>query len=324
MTLSQFECQANDLGQRKIPFLFVIDFEMQRPLLFELRNIDPQTLLYSINGATNAPAVMKRSTITPHLSCNPPSLDTYRNKFDVVFSHLENGNSYLTNLTIKTEVFLNCTLQNIFFYSKARYKLLMHDQLLVYSPEIFVKTAGSKIFSFPMKGTIDASINDAEKVILGDPKELAEHVTIVDLIRNDLSVVANNVRVERFRYIDLLTTNSKQLLQVSSEISGNIDPYYQHNVGSLLVKLLPAGSVSGAPKMKTVEIIQQAENEKRGYYTGVFGIFDGVNIDSAVMIRFIEKSQEQYYYRSGGGITTQSDCEGEYKEALNKIYVPVD
>ena len=175
-----------------------------------------------------------------------------------------------------------------------------------------------------MKGTIDASVANAQSIILGDTKELAEHVTIVDLIRNDLSVVASNVSVVRFRYIDHLVTNRKHLLQVSSEISGDLNAEFKSNVGSLLMQLLPAGSVSGAPKMKTVEIIHRAENEKRGYYTGVFGIFDGENIDSGVMIRFIERFEGKYYYRSGGGLTTQSDCEAEYKEALNKIYVPVD
>ena len=90
-----------------------------------------------------------------------------------------------------------------------------------------------------------------------------------------------------------------------------------------MAKLLPAGSISGAPKKKTVEILKDIENEPRGFYTGVFGIFDGENLESAVMIRFIEQQGEKLYFRSGGGITSMSNPEEEYKEALQKIYVPV-
>jgi para-aminobenzoate synthetase component 1 len=81
--------------------------------------------------------------------------------------------------------------------------------------------------------------------------------------------------------------------------------------------------VSGAPKAKTLEIIREVEGEERGYYTGVFGCFNGAELDSGVMIRFIEKKAEKYYYRSGGGITTQSVVELEYQEVIDKVYVPV-
>ena len=89
-------------------------------------------------------------------------------------------------------------------------------------------------------------------------------------------------------------------------------------------KLLPAGSISGAPKEKTVQIIQQAEGEKRGYYTGIFGYFDGNNLESAVAIRYIEKNEQgEMLFRSGGGITSQSSLEEEYQEILEKVYVPI-
>jgi para-aminobenzoate synthetase component 1 len=175
-----------------------------------------------------------------------------------------------------------------------------------------------------MKGTIDAAIPGAEKMILDDVKELAEHVTIVDLIRNDLSQVATQVEVARFRYLDEIKTVDKKLLQVSSEITGILPGNYLSCLGEIFVKLLPAGSVTGAPKPKTLEIIRQAENEERGYYTGVFGYFDGERVDSGVMIRFIEEIDGKYFYRSGGGITTQSVVEKEYQEIIDKVYVPVD
>ena len=86
--------------------------------------------------------------------------------------------------------------------------------------------------------------------------------------------------------------------------------------------MLPAGSISGAPKTKTVSIIKEAENYERGFYTGVFGVFDGANIDSAVAIRFIEQKNGEFWYKSGGGITHQSNVKEEYIELLKKIYVP--
>jgi para-aminobenzoate synthetase component 1 len=89
-----------------------------------------------------------------------------------------------------------------------------------------------------------------------------------------------------------------------------------------LFELLPAGSISGAPKEKTVEIIKQTETYKRGYYTGICGIFDGQNLDSGVMIRFIEKQGSQYYFKSGGGITVNSIAEEEYHEMIQKVYLP--
>ena len=87
-------------------------------------------------------------------------------------------------------------------------------------------------------------------------------------------------------------------------------------------KLLPAGSISGAPKQKTVEIIREAERSDRGYYTGVFGIFDGRDLDSAVNIRYIEQTDHGLQFRSGGGITAMSKMEDEYQEMMDKVYVP--
>ena len=87
--------------------------------------------------------------------------------------------------------------------------------------------------------------------------------------------------------------------------------------------MMPAGSICGAPKEKTVNIIQQVEGQERGYYTGVFGYFDGEVLESAVSIRYLEKKEDKLWYRSGGGITFLSTEEEEYNELIKKIYVPV-
>lgn len=322
MSIDEFRERMNRLGQLRVPFLFIVDFEMMRPLIFPLSEIDPARVLYEVNGITNAPSTGSVATGI-RLESSPISPDDYRQKFSHVYERLTYGDSYLTNLTIKTEIHLRHTLRELFYASRARYKLLMEDSFLVFSPEIFIQLADGVIRSYPMKGTIDARIQDAAARILGDEKELAEHVTIVDLIRNDLSTVASDVQVERFRYLEKITAADRELLQVSSAISGTVTTHYAANYGDLLLGLLPAGSVSGAPKARTAAIIAASEGEPRGYYSGVFGLFNGAALDSGVMIRFIEQERDRFYYRSGGGITTRSTADKEYQEAIDKIYVPV-
>lgn len=232
------------------------------------------------------------------------------------------GDSFLLNLTVATDLDTDFTLEEIFIRSKARYKLLVPDRFVCFSPETFVILSDGKISSFPMKGTIRADIPNADHIILNDYKESAEHHTIVDLIRNDLNRVATDVRVERFRYIDRLVTNRGEILQVSSQVTGNLPEDYLSRLGDLIFDMLPAGSISGAPKAATVRIIREAEKEDRGFYTGIFGYFDGKSFRSAVMIRFIEQQGNRLRFRSGGGITVNSDCSAEYQEVLQKVYLP--
>jgi para-aminobenzoate synthetase component 1 len=237
--------------------------------------------------------------------------------------NIKNGNTYLLNLTFPTKINTNYALEEIFYSSKAKYKLYCDNKLVVFSPETFVQIQNGKISSCPMKGTIDASVENAEEILLNDEKEIAEHNTIVDLIRNDLSIVAKNVKVEKFRYVETVKTSVKTLLQTSSLISGELRDDYNENIGTLMLSLLPAGSISGAPKKKTVEVIKEVENYSRGYYTGIFGVFDGINLDSAVMIRFIENINGEFYFKSGGGITFMSNPEAEYQEMIDKVYVTI-
>ena len=109
---------------------------------------------------------------------------------------------------------------------------------------------------------------------------------------------------------------------MSSEIEGKLPANWQSCLGEIIWNLLPAGSISGAPKIKTVNIIQSVEERERDYYTGLYGYFDGENFDSAVAIRYIEQDNNDFYYWSGGGITAYSKKEEEYQELKDKIYVP--
>jgi para-aminobenzoate synthetase component 1 len=253
----------------------------------------------------------------------PIGFETYEKAFKKVNFHIRRGDTYLLNLTFPTSIKTNLSLHQLFQITSAPYKLLFRDQFVVFSPEIFIRIRDGIISGFPMKGTIDAGIPDAGKIILEDKKEFYEHNTIVDLIRNDISMVATMVRVKRFRYIDRIRTNRKDLLQISSEITGILPQDFISGLGEILFTLIPAGSVTGAPKEKTVQIIRETEPVERGFYTGICGYFDGTSLDSAVMIRFIEKTANGMVFRSGGGITARSDARNEYFELIDKVYVPV-
>ncbi len=314
--------QINQFGQQSIPFLLIIDFEIKRPIIYPIFNL-PTDILFQTT-------IYKNSTITTKTTTDfrfkkfPVNFRIYKKAFDKIQDNIRAGNTYLLNLTFPTKIETNLSLKEIFLLSKAKYKLLFNDRFVVFSPETFIRIFGGKIYSYPMKGTIDANIPNAREVILNDVKETAEHNTIVDLIRNDLSIVSNNVTVEKYRYIDELVTNDKRLLQVSSVISGDLPENYKEILGDIIFSLLPAGSISGAPKKKTVKIIKDTESYERGYYTGIMGYFDGENFDSAVMIRFIEKKNECLIYKSGGGITYLSDPRSEYEELIKKVYVPIN
>lgn len=313
---------VNTWGAEGRPFLFLVDFELQQPRLFALDELQQEGILMHFPSYTNSSSELIHQKEI-RLQKEAVARSRYQEAFKIVSAELQYGNSFLTNLTMATPVQLNATLTEIYHQAKARYKICYRDEWLCFSPETFVTIRDGFIRSCPMKGTIDASLPNAEQTILNDAKEKAEHFTIVDLIRNDLSQVAMEVEVDAFRYIEKLHTTSKDLLQVSSSIRGQLPNIWRQELGELLWKLLPAGSVSGAPKRKTLEIIQNAEKEARGFYTGVAFYFDGENLDSCVLIRFIEKQTSGYFYRSGGGITTQSKMETEYQELIDKIYVPI-
>lgn len=314
----------NELGNRRQPFFFMVDFKQQKNIVLSLDDIDTEVIQYEMEHRCvkeSEPQILNEDIAIKN-DGYPKSV--YAIQFNQVVSEIKKGNSFLVNLTCETPIHLNVSLKQLFQKLEAKYKLLYKDQFAVFSPETFVRIENGVISSYPMKGTIDATLPNAKETILSSIKEKAEHCTIVDLIRNDLSMVAEQVKVVRFRYIEELTTDCGKLLQTSSEISGKLPEGFNTTIGDIIFKLLPAGSITGAPKNKTMEIIRNTETYERGFYSGVFGVFDGMNLESAVMIRFIERTDHGLVYKSGGGITAFSDLDDEYNEMLNKIYVPVN
>ena len=386
--------KINQLASQDEPFLFVINYQGDKAFIRLLSDINPEECLFDFEGRGNLSHVWKetlkeeiseketwkKETSEKEISettwqIDPPLYEDYKRSFNIVKSNIMAGNSYLTNLTCRVPVSCNLSLEEIFHRAKGKYKLLLRRKrtqaedkahlkeenieenltpFVCFSPETFVRIKGGRIYSYPMKGTLDASLPNAEKQLMEDRKEAAEHATIVDLIRNDLSRVAENVRVDKYRYIDVLHTNKGDILQTSSEISGRLPEDYPHHLGEILDAQLPAGSITGAPKDKTMQIIQEAEGYDRGFYTGIMGIYDHGELNSAVMIRFIEEetspvdfetdgeknfkasegkgdeaskgkrdeASRKLYFKAGGGITSKSDCQKEYEEVIQKIYLP--
>lgn len=316
--------QMNSFGAAGEPFLFAFDYELSEAL-FVPAPLGQKEILFRFGCVSNYPP-------PDHIKANMPVLrivkqDDYRvyaEKFDIILKGLSRGDSYLANLTCSTEVESDVSLKEIFLATESLFGVYLPGRFVSFSPERFVRIENGFISSCPMKGTIDAAETDAEYRIIHDYKESCEHNTITDLIRNDLGMVSERVWVERFRYIDKIVTDRGEILQVSSDVRGELKQGWQSRLGSLILELLPAGSISGAPKPSTVRLIASAEQEKRGFYTGIAGYFDGKVLDSAVLIRFIEvREGGKLFYRSGGGITVNSDSKDEYQEMLAKIYLPL-
>jgi len=307
------------LAQAREPFLFVLSYDLKEQFIQPLSSLD-ENIFFKIGNQRNYPQEPLNKAY--FLKKNPIPFLQYKEALEKVLEEIRVGNTYLLNLTFETPIESNLSLKEIFTYARAKYKLYFKNKFICFSPEKFIEIEANTISTYPMKGTIEASTPNAKEKILANKKEMAEHVMIVDLMRNDLGMVATKVKVEKFRYIEKIRAGDKELLQVSSKISAKLPTNWRENISSILKTILPAGSITGTPKQSTVNIINSIENYKRGFYTGIFGIFDGENLYSAVMIRFIENRDEKLFYKSGGGITIDSDAQSEYEELIDKIYLP--
>jgi para-aminobenzoate synthetase component 1 len=306
----------NTLGKQRKPFLFISDFKAQKLEVILLENLQKEDIEFSIDEDYSY------KEHSHYLKSTPIKFKEYEEKFNRVIKKIESGETYILNLTQATPIDSELTLKEIYSLANAHYKLRFKDKFVCFSPEKFIQIEKDRIHTYPMKGTIDSSLPKAKEQILNNQKEMAEHIMIVDLLRNDLSIISKDVKVEEFRYITEIEAGDKKLLQVSSHISGFVGENWHENIGTILESILPAGSISGAPKKSTLEIIEDIEEYERGFFCGVFGLYNGESFDSGVMIRFIEKTENSYIYKSGGGITLDSEAKLEYNELQDKIYLP--
>lgn len=312
----------NRNGLERRPFLWGIRYDGECGFLVT----DPLTqteILWNVGGIGNDHLVSPETASPPKLRIvNAMSEERYKRMFSIISRGLKGGDSFLANLTGATEVECSGSFRDVFLYSGAPYRLALGERFVCFSPEPFVRIENGRISTYPMKGTADASLPDAEERLLADYKEMCEHYTIVDLMRNDLNSVSTGVHVDRFRYVEKISTSKGDILQTSSEISGTLAENMEYRFGDVILPLLPAGSITGAPKEATVILIDEAETAERGWYTGVFGYFDGIVMQTAVMIRCMQRGYDgRIRFHSGGGITVNSDPHEEYAEMLGKVYL---
>ncbi len=195
-----------------------------------------------------------------------------------------------------------------------------HIELTGASPETLVKLEDSKLFTYPLAGTRKRGKTleedfKLEKDLLNDPKEVSEHNMLVDLSRNDIGKISNFNSVKVEEYMQILRFS--HVMHIGSTVTGTL----RENLDSLdaIDSILPAGTLSGAPKIRACEIINELENNKRGVYGGAIGYlsFNG-GLDTCIAIRLAFKKNGNVYVRSGAGIVADSVPENEYVECINK------
>jgi anthranilate synthase component 1 len=183
------------------------------------------------------------------------------------------------------------------------------------SPETHVKVEGTRASLNPIAGTTPRGEGDVER-LLASEKDRAEHVMLVDLGRNDLSrvCVPGTVKVERFLEAERFSHVTHLVSEVAGELQEGVAPF------DVLRATFPAGTVSGAPKVRAMQIISELEGYRRGFYAGVVGYhLPGVGLDTCIALRTVLMRDGVAYLQAGGGIVADSDPTEEHHECLNKL-----
>ncbi len=194
------------------------------------------------------------------------------------------------------------------------------DELISTSPETLVRLQDGRLTTFPVagsrpRGKTEEEDKRLEKDLLADEKELSEHNMLVDLGRNDLGRISNYDSVEVTEY--MMIHRYSKIMHICSQVEGDIRD--DCDALSAIEAMLPAGTLSGAPKIRACEIIEEMEQEERGIYGGALGYLDFTgNMDTCIAIRMAVKKDGKVYVQAGGGIVADSVPENEYEESANK------
>lgn len=243
--------------------------------------------------------------------------------------YILDGDIFQVVLSQRFEISLNTNTQPLDMYRALRminpspymYFLSYNDLSIVgASPEPLVKVDGKKVLTRPIAGTrkrgkTEHEDIELEKDLLSDKKELAEHIMLVDLGRNDLGrvCVPGSVYPDKLMFIERFS----HVMHIVTNLRGELDK--GKDAFDALRAMFPAGTVSGAPKIRAMEIIDELENVSRGPYAGIVGYFSFTgNLDSCITIRTIVAKNGKAYIQAGAGIVAGSVPENEYKETQNK------
>lgn len=255
--------------------------------------------------------------------------DQYAESFQQVQNYIVAGDCYQINLTqeftAQVEGTLLSTADQFWTLTNAPYAgyLRINDfELLSCSPELFIDFENNKkIVTKPIKGTMpryeDAVLDEQSKNTLkNSEKDRAENVMIVDLLRNDLSVYAETGTVKTPKLFNIESFNQvhHMVSEIEAILKENVNPF------DVLMSALPGGSITGAPKIRAMQIIDELEQGARGAYCGSMGYFHSDGTGSwNILIRSIQKYKDDISLWAGGGITISSNCDAEYQECFDKV-----
>lgn len=263
-----------------------------------------------------------RASFTPNFT-----KEAYKNSIEQMISYIREGDIYIANMTQQLTVHSKKVPYDAYrylrTYNPAPFSCFFqcgHFQILSASPERFLQIKKNTIETRPIKGTRKRGETEKEDALLKEElknssKDRSELLMIVDLERNDLNHICSPGSVQVTKHFDIETYAT--VFHLVSTIVGTLKP--DRNVSSLLEATFPGGSITGAPKIRAMEIIDELEHDRRNLYTGSLGYFsfDG-NCDFNIIIRTAIYKDQKYYLGVGGGITCESDLEFEYEETLQK------
>ncbi|MBK2164186.1 aminodeoxychorismate synthase component I [Francisella tularensis] len=325
--------QLEKLQQQRLYLVGYLSYEASYYLnnnLYDLRDPDDSKLLHFVAFSDYSNEIPDDLISDKNIDMMIDSLNfaDYQKSFDKVQQALIDGESYQINLT--KNILATTKLTSYELYNKlkqqqsvkyAAYLPFLNPDIISISPELFFKKDAENLVVNPMKGTARLTGNELkdlkiyQELALCD-KNRAENLIIVDLLRNDLSAIAktHTVKVDKLFSIE----KYKNLLQMTSQISAKVDK--QISFRKILDGLFPCGSITGAPKKRTMELIKQIEKGKRGVYTGSIGyIMPNNDMCFNVAIRTIQKYRDNLQIGVGGGITVYSDVQSEWQEMNTKI-----
>lgn len=254
--------------------------------------------------------------------------EEYENGFDKIKQQIADGNTYEVNYTfdfkVNTRYKAVDIFNNLINTQKTPYNAYLQnscEEILSFSPELFFRKSGNSILAKPMKGTIERGKTEKDDIrnieyLKNDTKNRAENVMIVDLLRNDLGKISTAGSVKVPKLFDIET--HKTLHQMTSEIISELKP--NMTLYEIFEAIFPCGSITGAPKISTINIIDSVEKGKRNVYCGAIGLIYKDFCEFSVPIRILQKQagQDFFVYRAGGAVVWDSVPEKEWDEAVLK------
>jgi anthranilate synthase component 1 len=268
----------------------------------------------------------------PSFTCNVTKND-YCKMVEKTKEYIGNGDIFQTVISRRFETVYSDNLLNAYRVLRTTnpspYMVFMQNndvQLISTSPETLVRLKDSKLSTFPIagsrpRGKILEEDENFEKELLQDEKELSEHNMLVDLARNDIGRISEygSVRVSEYMKIKRYS----RIMHITSEVEGRIRN--DKDAFDAIEAILPAGTLSGAPKIRACEIIEEQEKAPRGIYGGAIGYIDFTgNMDTCIAIRMAVKKNGKVYVQAGGGIVADSIPEKEYEESENKAKAVIE